>query len=52
MKKSKGVLMQEAMDWCDTEDKSTEFMIQYMQDYARVNFDEVMNFLQKKATKQ
>lgn len=37
----------EAWAYCDEEDKSTEFMIQYMQDYASVDFDCVMNFLTK-----
>jgi hypothetical protein len=38
--------LQEAMDWCDDNDKSTEFMIQYMQDFAGVDFDCVMNFIE------
>ena len=39
--------LEEAKQFCDDEDKSTEFMIQYMQDYANVNHDCVMNFLTK-----
>lgn len=30
---------------CDVEDKSTEYMIQYMQDAVKVNHDCVMNYL-------
>ena len=37
----------EAWQYCDDEDKSTEFMLQYMQDYAGVDLDCVINFLQK-----
>ena len=39
------LLLQEAKDWCDDNDKSTEFMIQYMQDFAGATEDEVMDFL-------
>jgi hypothetical protein len=31
--------------WCDVEDKSTEFMIQFMQDACKVDHDCVMNYL-------
>lgn len=31
--------------WCDVEDKSTEFMIQFMQDTVKVSHDTVMNYL-------
>jgi hypothetical protein len=31
--------------WCDVEDKSTEFMIQFMQDACKVDHGTVMNFL-------
>ena len=31
---------------CDAADKSTEFMIQYMQDTCKVDLDSVMNYLQ------
>jgi hypothetical protein len=41
-----------AWDWCDDNDKSTEFMLQYMQDYAGVSLDTVMNFLEKNTDKQ
>ena len=42
-------MLAEAQRWCDAEDKSTEFMIQYMQDYASVDFDDVIEYLQEQA---
>lgn len=39
--------LMEAMEYCEKEDKSTEFMIQYMMDYAGVDHDCVMGFLKK-----
>lgn len=41
-----------AWAYCDEEDKSTEFMMQYMQDVAGVNIDCVVNFLAKTTDKQ
>ena len=35
-----------AWQYCDENDKSTEFMLQYMQDAANVDLDCVVNFLQ------
>lgn len=49
MNKIKEEMLREAQAWCDAEDKSTEFMIQYMQDYAKVSFDDVMKFLERQA---
>ncbi|MBK5202174.1 MAG: hypothetical protein JJE45_00430 [Prolixibacteraceae bacterium] len=37
----------EAWQYCDDYDKSTEFMLQYMQDVAKVDLDCVISFLQK-----
>ncbi len=37
----------EAWDYCDENDKSTEYMLQYMQDIAEVDLDCVINFIQK-----
>jgi len=37
----------EAWQYCDNEDKSTEFMLEYMQSFANVDLDCVMNFIQK-----
>jgi hypothetical protein len=34
-----------AQEYCDENDKSTEFMIAYMQDFAGVDFDCVMDYL-------
>jgi hypothetical protein len=36
-----------AWQYCDDEDKSTEFMLQYMQDFAGVDLDCVIAFMQK-----
>ncbi len=47
MKKETRILLEEAQAHCDENDKSTEFMIQYMQDVAEVDFDCVMGFLEE-----
>ncbi len=49
MKEETKALLIEAQEYCDENDKSTEFMIQYMQDVAEVDFDCVMGFLEKQA---
>lgn len=36
-----------AMEWCDHEDKSTEFMIEYMKDSCNATHDVVMKFLEE-----
>jgi hypothetical protein len=41
-------MLQEAYDYCIECDKSTEYLIQYMQDYAGVSLDVVIRFLQTK----
>ena len=45
-------LLLEAWQYCDDEDKSTEFMLQYMQDHANVDFDCVMAFIQRTTEKE
>lgn len=45
MNESTKAKLQSARDYCNANDKSTEFMIQYMQDVAHVNFDCVMRYL-------
>ena len=42
----------EAWSYCDDEDKSTEFMLQYMQDVADVDLDYVIAFMQKTTFEQ
>ena len=42
-------LLELAKEYCDDEDKSTEFMIEYMQDMANCSFDTVMAFLEEGA---
>jgi hypothetical protein len=39
--------IREAIHYCNEHDESTEFMIQYIQDYAHVSFDCAMNYLYK-----
>ncbi len=34
-----------AWEYCDEEDKSTEFMLQYMSDVSGVDYDEVVDFV-------
>lgn len=41
-----------AWAYCDEEDKSTEFMIQYMADSAEISTDEVMDFLTNPNTEE
>ena len=38
-------LLYEAQQICDEEDRSTEYMIAFMQDYADCSFDQVMDYL-------
>ena len=40
-------LLELAKQYCDDEDKSTEFMIEYMQDMTGEDFDTVMAFLEE-----
>ena len=42
----------EAWQYCDDNDKSTEFMLQYMQDVAGVDLDCVINFIKKYSYEQ
>jgi hypothetical protein len=50
MKLSTKIKLAEAWKYCDIEDKSTEFMLEYMQDVANVDLDCVISFLQKHDT--
>jgi hypothetical protein len=45
--KNKKVLLQKAYDFCIDNDKSTEFMLQYMQDVADVDLEYVLSFLEE-----
>lgn len=49
MKASTRAKLAEAEAYCNENDKSTAFMIQYMQDYAGVSFDCVMAYLRRKS---
>ena len=48
MKEKTKELLRIAQQYCDDEDKSTEFMLQYMQDVAGVDLDCVLKFLKLK----
>ena len=45
-KVSKYVLLAEAKKFCDDNDKSDEFMLQYMQDFAEVDLDDILEYLE------
>jgi hypothetical protein len=51
MKKQTKEKLAEAKQYCDDNEKSTEFMIQYMQDFAGVDHDAVMAYLASEADK-
>lgn len=38
--------LKEAHQYCNDNDKSIEFMLEYMQDFANVDLDCVLNYLQ------
>jgi hypothetical protein len=46
MKQKTKILLKEAQEYCDENDKSTEFMLEYMKSYAGVDLDCVLNYLQ------
>jgi hypothetical protein len=47
MKTETKIKLLEAWQYCDENEKSTEFMLQYMQDVANVDLDCVVNFIEK-----
>lgn len=52
MKKETKDKLLAAWQYCDEHDKSTEFMLQYMQDVAGVDLDCVVNFMEKTTNEQ
>lgn len=46
MKAKTKELLRQAHEICDKEGRSTAYMIQFMQDYANVDFDCVINYLE------
>lgn len=38
-------LLTEAYNYCNENEKSTEYMLQYMQDFANVDLDIVLDFI-------
>lgn len=47
MKKGTEQLLKEAQRYCDKNDKSNEFMIEYMKTVANVDFDTVLRYLKR-----
>lgn len=47
MKKETKAKLLEAYKICENEDRSTEYTIQFMMDFADVDYDCVMNYLLK-----
>lgn len=45
MTKAIDLLIQEAYNICEREDRSIEYTIQFMMDYCHVNHERVMQFL-------
>lgn len=52
MKAETKIKLLEAWQYCDNQDKSTEFMLEYMQDFAGVDLDCVVKFIQKTNNEQ
>lgn len=50
MKRDKTELLESAYNYCNEYDKSTEYMIEFMQDFANASFDEVIEFVKNKIT--
>lgn len=51
MKQATKDKLKEAKEYCDENDKSTEFMLEYMQDFANVDLDCVMKYLEEENKK-
>ncbi len=47
MKQETRTKLLEAFEYCMDEEKSMEFTLQYMQDFASVDLDCVMNFIEE-----
>ena len=41
-----------AWAWCDHNDKSTEFMLQFMSDESGIGYDNTVEFIRKSTDKQ
>lgn len=48
MKEATKAKLEEAYNICEEEDRSTEYMLQFLQDYAEVDLDTVLSFLEKR----
>ena len=47
MKATTKELLESAFEYCQEQDKSIEFTLQYMQDVAKVDLDCVLNYITK-----
>jgi hypothetical protein len=47
MKTKTKQLLDEAYEYCEEHDKSTEFMLEYLQHFAEVDLDCIINYLTK-----
>jgi hypothetical protein len=52
MKESTKQLLKEAEEICNAEDRSIEYMIEFMQDYANVDLECVMNYIRRPHKKE
>lgn len=52
MTKEQKEIILDAWIYCDEEDKSTEFMLQYMSNASKVNYDEVVEYIVSKESKK
>lgn len=46
MKEKTRILLSQAKEICGKEERSAEYMVQFMQDYANVSFDCVIKYLE------
>ena len=46
MNKETKIKLLAAWQYCDDEDKSTEFMLQFMQDVSGLDLDDVLEFIE------
>ena len=52
MKATTKVMLKAAIEQCEEEDRSIEYTLQFMQDYAGVDFDCAFNFFKKDSDQQ
>ena len=52
MKQTTRLNLENGMTWCDENDKSTAFIIQYLQDVSGMTFDQVIYYLKSQMTEK